>query len=99
MTFSDASIAIKGNADSIQRVADCNTAVFELIISVFQSSLQDQHLYVSRKMNKDKNIVATTFTVINRKRTVLVDDEELPLLQRQRSQMMYLYAEEVISQR
>ena len=53
-------------------------------------------------MNEDKhkNIEATTFTVINRKRTVLlVDDEDLPLLQRQRSQMMNLYAEEVISQR
>ena len=52
-------------------------------------------------MNEDKhkNIVATTFTVINRKRTVLVDDEDLPLLQRQRSWMMNLYAEQVTSQR
>ena len=51
-------------------------------------------------MNEDKhkNIVATTFTVINRKRTVLlVDDEDLPLLQRQRSRMMNPYAEEVTS--
>ena len=69
MTFSDESIAIKGNADSIQIVVDRNTAIFELVKSVFQSPLQDQHLYVSRKMNKDKNIVATTFTVINRKKT------------------------------
>ena len=52
-TFADESIAIKGNADNIQIVVDCNTAVFELVKSVFQSSLQDQHLYVSRKMNKD----------------------------------------------
>ena len=81
---------MKGNADSIQIVVDRNTAIFELVKSVFQSPLQDQHLYVSRKMNKDKNIVATTFTVIDRKRTVLDDDEDLPLLQKQRSQMMNL---------
>ena len=44
-------------------------------------------------MNEDKNIL------INRKRTVLVDNEDLPLLQRQSSQMMNLCANEVISQR
>ena len=69
-TFRDESIDIKGNANNIQIVVDSNTAVFELVKSVFQSSLQDQHLYVSRKMNKDKdkNIVATIFTVKNRKK-------------------------------
>ena len=70
-TFRDESIDIKGNANNIQIVVDSNTAVFELVKSVFQSSLQDQHLYVSRKMNKDKdkNIVATIFTVKNRKKS------------------------------
>lgn len=47
--------------------ADCSTAVFELVryMYVFQSSILEHHLYVSRKMNKDKdkNVTATIFTV------------------------------------
>ena len=71
LIFADASIAIKGNANNIQIVGDFNTAVFELIKSVFQSSLQDQHLYVLPKMSKgkDKNIAATIFTDDYRKKS------------------------------
>lgn len=70
-TFADESIAIKGNANNIQIVADFNTAVFELIKLVFQSSLQDQHLYVLPKMSKDKDksIAATIFTDNYRKKS------------------------------
>ena len=42
-TFADESIALKGNANNIQIVVDCNTALFELVKSVFQSPLQDHH--------------------------------------------------------
>ena len=48
-TTTDDSITIKGNPDNIQVVVDCNTAVFELVKSVFQASIQEQHLYVSKK--------------------------------------------------
>lgn len=69
-TTTDDSITIKGNPDNIQVVVDCNTAVFELVKSVFQASIQEQHLYVSKKMNRDrnKNVVATIFTIKNKKK-------------------------------
>ena len=43
-TTADDSITIKGNPDNIQVVVDCNTAVFELVKSVFQASIQEQLL-------------------------------------------------------
>ena len=52
--ITDDSITIKHSADNIQVVVDCNTAVIELVTSVGQVSIQEQHLYVSKKINFSK---------------------------------------------
>ena len=70
-TTTDESITMKGNPGNIQIVVDCSTAVFELVRSIFQTSIQEQNLYVTKKMNKDKdkNTTATIFNVKNKKKS------------------------------
>ena len=53
-TFRDESIDIKGNANNIQIVVDSNTAVFELVKSVFQSTSRSASLCISENEQRQR---------------------------------------------
>ena len=69
-TTQENSVTFKGNANNLQLVVVCNTALYELLKSTFKSSLQEQGLSVSSKSKKDKakSTVAVVMTVRNKKK-------------------------------
>ena len=69
-TTQENSIIFKGNTDNLQLVVVCNTALYELLKSIFKLSLQEQGLFVSTKVNKDlaKSVVALVVSVKNKKK-------------------------------
>lgn len=62
-TTQDNHVTLKGKEDNIQIVIVCNTATYELVKSVFQSSLREQNLYTSLKTNRDQSKAVVTVIV------------------------------------
>ena len=69
-TTKENNIAFKGNLNNLQIVVACNTAVYELLKSVFKSSLRDQGLYVTVKEGKDqsKSVVSVVISAKSKKK-------------------------------